>query len=136
MQVAANIGEFVGFWTYVLVFIIGMAVGAVVLDRVIRHKYGKNYARWIKDDFDLQWQIIRDTTYSHHFSPFSEVIQKISPQFCALYCEASVAEKARLTSVAGLSYGKSLECLIKDYAKLENPGRDSEIESASLSAWR
>ncbi|MBL8182155.1 MAG: hypothetical protein JNL64_11170 [Blastocatellia bacterium] len=119
---------------YFAIFVVGAIVGAAILDQVIRHKHGKSYSKWIKDDFALQWSLIKDITYSHHFSPFSENIQKLSPQFCTLHAEAAVAERASLPQLAGLAYGKALECLIKDYAKVENPGKDPEIEASPLAA--
>jgi hypothetical protein len=116
----------------VLILAIGMAVGAALLDQIIRRKHGKSYSKWIKDDFDLQWDIIRRMTLAHHLPPFSDHVQRISPQFCTIYSEAAVAEKAKLLQVAGIGYGKALEFLIKDYAKTQNSKLDAEIESATL----
>jgi hypothetical protein len=125
-------------WINLAALVVGMTVGAgfggVCLDRWARHKHGKSYSKWIKDDFDLQWNIIQRSAFAPHFAPFSDWIQKMSPQFCALYVEAAVAENAPLSQLAGLGYGKALECLIKDYAKTENPGNEAAIEAAPLGA--
>lgn len=117
--------------TYVLIGIGGMAVGALLLDRGSRWRHGKGYNELIKEDVDLQWRFIRDIAVTQHVSPFSEFMQTVSPEFCQLYSEASVAERAPLPQAAGLAYAKSLELLIKDYAKRENPGKEAQIESAN-----
>ena len=45
----------------------------------------------------------------------TETISKISPDFCAIYEQASKAEQHALGLVAGPGYRKALEFLIKDY---------------------
>jgi hypothetical protein len=45
----------------------------------------------------------------------SEIITKLSPDFCAIYKQAHQAEQYRLDLVAGPGYRKALEFLIKDY---------------------
>jgi hypothetical protein len=42
-------------------------------------------------------------------------LQKISPDFCAIYDEAHKAEQLGLSLICGPGYRKSLEFLIKDY---------------------
>jgi len=125
-------GDNLEMWTYVLAGIGGMALGALLLDRGSRWRHGKGYNQLIKDDLDLRWRFIRDITVAQHMSPFSEVLQALSPEFCRLYGEASVAERAPLPQASGLAYAKSLELLIKDFAKRENPGEEAKIESANL----
>jgi hypothetical protein len=121
-------------WTYFLVGLGGgMALGAILLDRMSIWRHMKSYDQFIKDDFDLQGRLLEGITLSRHTSPFSEFLQTISPEFCRLYGEAWVAERAPLPQAAGLAYAKSLELLIKDFAKLENPGEAAKIETTNLS---
>jgi hypothetical protein len=116
----------------VVALVVGMLLGAAVLDLAVRYRHGKNYSKWIKQDFDLQWRAMQSVGLVRAFSPFSETIQRISPQFCVIYEEATVSENAPLLQVAGLAYGKALEFLIKDLAKSQNPGREAEIETTAL----
>lgn len=46
---------------------------------------------------------------------FSESIEKLSPNFCAIYRESKKAEDSGWRLVAGPGYRKALEFLIKDY---------------------
>lgn len=63
---------------------------------------------------------------------FSPTIQNISPNFCEIYEQSVIAEKGKLLNVCGVGYGKSLEFLIKDYAKTENPQKQVAIEKCFL----
>ena len=69
-----------------------------------------------------------------HFPTFSDTIRQISPGFCEIFEQATLAENTNLNQVAGVGYGKSLEFLIKDYAKKGQPTNTSEIERALLSS--
>lgn len=85
----------------------------------------------IIEEMDLQFSLLQNgLLYSRDFS---DAIQRISPLFCQIYGEARAAEKGHLTQICGVGYGKALEFLIKDYAKLENPGLEQKIEKALLS---
>jgi hypothetical protein len=94
-------------WRHVAASVLGFALGAFALDRVVRHRHGKNYNKWIKEDFDLQWSVIQIVGLARAFSPFSKTIQQVSPRFGALYEAASAAEKGPVLQVAGLAYGTS-----------------------------
>ena len=72
-------------WRHVAASVLGFALGAFALDRVVRHRHGKNYNKWIKEDFDLQWSVIQIVGLARAFSPFSKTIQQVSPQFGALF---------------------------------------------------
>lgn len=121
-------------WELTAAFLVGTGFGVLLLNIVARYRYGKNYNKWIKQDFELQWRSLQRAGLVRELSPFSDMIQRLSPQFCALYEEAAIAEKAPLPQVAGLAYGKALELLIKDLAKAHNPGLSTHIESIPLAA--
>ncbi len=61
-------------------------------------------------------------------SAFSEAVRRISPSFVQIFGEAEEAAQNGLMNVAGPGYRKSLEFLIKDYAKALAPGKAAEIE--------
>lgn len=63
---------------------------------------------------------------------FKDSISNVSPLFCAIYNEAFSAEQMRLFEICGVGYRKSLEFLIKDYAKILYPDKKENIETASL----
>lgn len=48
---------------------------------------------------------------------FEKIIQRISPIFCEIYNQSLFAESLGLNHISGPGYRKSLEFLIKDYAK-------------------
>jgi len=58
----------------------------------------------------------------------SEIISKVSPDFCSIYEEASKAEQYGLLLVAGPGYRKALEFLIKDFII----GQLTETDAAKL----
>lgn len=64
--------------------------------------------------------------------PFSENIQKLSPQFITTYNDSLRAESLELNSICGMGYRKSLEFLVKDYAIFKNPDKKSDIEKSLL----
>ena len=65
---------------------------------------------------------------------FSAEIQTLSPSFVNIYNQSEQAENNGLHDICGIGYRKALEFLIKDYAISLNPDKQTEIESASLSA--
>ena len=67
------------------------------------------------------------------FQPtFPAVIAQISPVFVDIFEEAAYAESYKLSHVAGLAYGKSLEFLVKDYAISRDASRADEIRRMPL----
>lgn len=52
---------------------------------------------------------------------FSEVIQDLSPTFCATYTQAAQAEENGLNEICGAGYRRALEFLCKDYALSHTP---------------
>ena len=64
--------------------------------------------------------------------PCSNILRTISPGFRRIYSQAKDADVYKLDQVAGIAYGKSLEFLLKDYAKFEHPERSEEIERCPL----
>lgn len=60
---------------------------------------------------------------------FPEAVQKISPQFIAIYKEAEEAKSLGLVQIAGPGYRKAFEYLIKDYAKSLAPDKAGEINN-------
>ncbi|RCL15129.1 DUF4145 domain-containing protein, partial [Bacillus cereus] len=69
---------------------------------------------------------------SHSIEAFSEIIEEVSPDFVNFYNQALTAEQMGLTDIAGPGYRKSLEFLVKDFAKRNFPNDVSDIEKAPL----
>ncbi|MRD36484.1 hypothetical protein COK46_01740 [Bacillus thuringiensis] len=69
---------------------------------------------------------------SHKEEIFSNTINDVSPDFVNFYNQALTAEQIGLTDVAGPGYRKSLEFLVKDFAKRNYPDSALEIEKATL----
>jgi hypothetical protein len=65
-------------------------------------------------------------------SEFPEVIQEVSPSFCAIFNQAEQAEAAELEQLVGIGLRKALEFLVKDFAASENPGKELEIRRTML----
>lgn len=65
---------------------------------------------------------------------FSESIEKISPQFCAIASQARSAEDQDWRLVAGPGYRKALEFLVKDYLIRARPAEAEKIKSMQLGA--
>ncbi|QKG54820.1 DUF4145 domain-containing protein [Hymenobacter sp. BRD67] len=59
-------------------------------------------------------------------SSFSPLIEKLSPDFVAIYHQTERAEAAELDRIAGVGYRKALEFLVKDYLIDKVPG-DAEV---------
>ena len=68
----------------------------------------------------------------HKEEVFSKTIENISPDFVNFYNQALTAEQMGLTDIAGPGYRKSLEFLVKDFAKRNYPDNVAEIEKAAL----
>jgi len=64
---------------------------------------------------------------------FSEIIKKISGNFCAIYNQAYEGEKRKLLEICGAGYRKALEFLIKDYAIQKNKKDKAKIRKIWLS---
>lgn len=60
-----------------------------------------------------QFSMIEQSTQIVH--EFSDIIKKVSPEFCVIYNEAYAAEQMGLGQITGVGYRKALEFLIKDY---------------------
>lgn len=63
---------------------------------------------------------------------FDANIQGLSPQFVKIYNQALEAESRQLDEIAGISYRKALEFLVKDYCKHKRTEKSDEIEGATL----
>lgn len=63
---------------------------------------------------------------------FSEIILKISPQFCSIFKQAALAEIYKLDDIAWVWYRKALEFLIKDYLIDANIELKDRIENSQL----
>ena len=79
------------------------------------------------------------TLFLRASTPFNAVLPEqpedvaaLSPQFVAIYGEASIAEARDLKQVAGCGYRKALEFLIKDFCVAENPKEEAAIKSQAL----
>lgn len=80
-----------------------------------------------------RYELRRLSPYWYQKKIFPECIQKISPQFCAIYNDAAAAESFRLSNVVGPGYRKALEFLVKDLLISEYPADEEEIKKAWLS---
>ena len=63
---------------------------------------------------------------------FSEIITKISQNFCDIYNEATLAEQMGWMQICGVGYRKAFEFLIKDYLVKAHPDRKTDIEAKFL----
>lgn len=63
---------------------------------------------------------------------FSEMVCELSPNFCEIQQQSSVAEALGLDKVCGVGYRKALEFLIKDYAIEREPAKSEEIKNTFL----
>ena len=61
-----------------------------------------------------------------------EEVAKISPQFVAIFTQASNAEAFRLGEVAGVGYRKALEYLVKDYCVTKSPDKEDDVKKRPL----
>ncbi|EQC44967.1 PF13643 domain protein [Bacteriovorax sp. BSW11_IV] len=59
-------------------------------------------------------------------------IDEISPSFSEIYNQAVACESHGYNHASGPTYRKSLEFLIKDFAIIENPGKEIEIRAKLL----
>lgn len=64
---------------------------------------------------------------------FSSYINEISPNFTNIYNQAYQAEMNGFNLICGSGYRKSLEFLVKDYAIMKHPDKESDIIKSSLS---
>lgn len=64
---------------------------------------------------------------------FDPVLSEVSPTFVEIYNQALAAEVYGLSHIAGMGYRKSLEFLIKDYAKILDNSSSDDIEKMMLS---
>ena len=69
-------------------------------------------------------------TPTHH--AFPQVIQSVSPTFCAIYGQVEHAESQDLDQLVGIGLRKALEFLVKDFAQAENPGSVDAIQKSQL----
>ena len=67
-----------------------------------------------------------------YYPKFTPYINFISPQFVKIYEETILAENQELFSIIGISYGKSLEFLIRDYAIAQTPTEKEKILKVRL----
>lgn len=65
---------------------------------------------------------------------FDEKINTLSPMFDEIYNQAKQAETLGLDQIAGIGYRKSIEFLVKDFAKKNSPKDESTIKTMPLSA--
>lgn len=64
---------------------------------------------------------------------FTDNISLLSPDFCRIYNQAYAAQQQSLNDIAGISYRKALEFLIKDYAIFFYPDDSEKIKNMMLS---
>jgi len=115
----------------VLVGAVGFLLGALVVWIVFVRMRVKTA---MVDELERDRRLGMRRFLGHALPTFSPVISSASPQFCTVYGQASDAESYGLDQVCGVGYGRSLEFLIKDYAKREAPGAEAAIEKAPLAS--
>ncbi len=86
----------------------------------------------IKDDTRRFMNDIKMRVGKEYYPTFTPYINSISPQFVKIYDETLLAENQELFSIIGISYGKSLEFLIRDYAIAQNPKEKEKILKVRL----
>lgn len=106
-------------------FVIGFAVSWFLSIR-------RRARRAMEDEFERISRLNMRHIFAEVLPPFSPIISSLSPSFCKIYTQANDAEVYKLDQVAGIAYGRSLEFLIKDFAKFERPDRAAEIETCAL----
>lgn len=66
---------------------------------------------------------------------FSDYISNISPKFCEIYRESSIAEQNGLNHICGVGYRKALEYLVKDFILSRISETESEKRKAILEEY-
>lgn len=115
----------------VLAVVLGALLGGATVWVIVARKHVK---KAMFDEIERDARFGMRSFLGYVLPGFSATIRSISPQFCTVYKEASLAESYGLDQVCGVGYGKALEFLIKDYAKRENSSVAGDIEKASLVA--
>lgn len=80
----------------------------------------------------LTYELLRVYPYDNSTQEFSDEIKNISNNFVKIYNQSKTAENLGLTDICGVGYRKSLEHLVKDYAKIKNPDDIEAIEKRPL----
>lgn len=98
--------------------------------------YKKNISPVYSDTYDIQDRYCLIHTFPEeifHETKFSDLVEKLSPNFVQLYHQAEQAEiKANTEKIAGIGFRKALEFLIKDYLISENKEQEEKIKAPSL----
>lgn len=89
-------------------------------------------AYYIPSDKAGQWKLENVMFGKHADKIFHKSIEEVSPSFVQIYNQAFSADKHDLKEICGVGYRKSLEFLVKDYAKKYNPDSIDEIEKIPL----
>lgn len=63
---------------------------------------------------------------------FSDIIHKVSLDFCDIYNQSSASESQGLLKICGVGYRKALEFLIKDYLIKQHPDKAEVIKKQFL----
>ena len=84
------------------------------------------------DTYTFKWERKYIYPISHDRVKYEDIINEISPKFEQIYNQAKQAEEIGLNEICGMGYRKSLEFLIKDYAKRKNPNKTDTIEKTLL----
>lgn len=90
-------------------------------------------AKYLGDQTDYNFECVGVEPVRPAKKQFDPELTEISPAFVDIYNQALAAECYRLNHISGMGYRKSLEFLIKDYAKLLEPQASTEIEKMMLS---
>lgn len=92
-----------------------------------------NYAGDTKIQFENRiYEYVNIAPISIEKIEFSEIINKISPQFSEIYNEAKEAEIRELKNICGAGYRKAVEFLIKDYVIKVKEKPEDKIRNKSL----
>lgn len=91
--------------------------------------YTETFPRGYTDQLYLKKTLLVDFM---EFEEFSEYITKISEQFPRIYNQSKIAEENGLDMIAGPSYRKALEFLVKDYIKKNDPKAFEKAKNMQL----
>lgn len=110
---------------FILTFIAGFLLSWFIFKRLAVKQLIKNDTKRFMNDIKMR-------VGKEYYPTFTPYINSISPQFVKIYDETLLAENQELYSIIGISYGKSLEFLIRDYAIAQNPTGKEKILKVKL----
>lgn len=87
------------------------------------------YIFYIESEYQLDF--VYSTKQTEKIN-FSDIINKISPEFEEIFNQSNIAEKSNLKFICGAGYRKALEHLLKDYSINKFPNKTEAIKKIYL----